>query len=199
MKKIEYNGSIVAGSLLVYESRIIARLMLDNVDDNAWHQAVIIDNVLQKRSPESAKRQAKLIKERLSLVKPECLKLIDKGSSDVLVQALLAASIKHSRLIGDFMLRIVKPQWLVFKKHISSKDWQDYLEMCGQIDPKVNNWKETTRNKLRQVVFRILAEAKYIENTRSLKLQPVSVVPEIKTYLLNNSEDYVLKCMEIIP
>ncbi|OQY59118.1 MAG: hypothetical protein B6245_08210 [Desulfobacteraceae bacterium 4572_88] len=199
MKKTEYKGSIVAGSLLVRESRIIARLLLDNVDDNAWHQAIITDNVLQKRSPESAKRQARLIKQRLSLVKPECLKLIDKGGPDALVQSLLAASIKHSRLLGDFMVGIVKPHWQVFKKHISCKDWQDYLEICTQIDPKVDKWKETTRNKLRQVVFRILAESKYIDNTRSRKLLPVSLVPQIRTYLLNNSEDYVLKCMEITP
>ncbi|MBF0101328.1 MAG: DUF1819 family protein [Desulfobacterales bacterium] len=199
MKKVQslYKGDIVGGSLLIRESQIIARLMLDNADDKAWHQAIIIDNVLQKRSPESAKRQSRLIKKRLSLLKPECLSLINNGASDVVIQALLAASIKHSRLLGDFMVKVVKSHWQVFKKRLSVKDWQDYLEMCAQVDPNVNNWTEATRSKLKQVIFRILAEAKYVNNTKTLELLPVTIVPEIKTYLLNNSEDYVLRCMEI--
>lgn len=199
MNKTGYNGSIAAGSLLVRESRIIARLLLDNADDKAWHQAITIDNVLQKRSPETAKRQARLIRQRLSLVKTECLELIDHGASDVVIQSLLAASVKHSRLLGDFMIRVVRSHWQVFEKRLSPKDWQNYLEMCSQADPNVNHWKETTRNKLRQIIFRILAEAKYVSNTKSLELQPVAIVPEVRTYLLNNSETYVLKCMEITP
>ena len=198
-KKNKYNGSIVAGSLLVRESRIIARLLLDKTDSKAWHHAIIIENILQKRSPETAKRQARLIKERLRLMKPEFWKLIDKGASDVVIQSLLAASIKHSRLLGDFMDKVVRSHWLVFKKRLSNRDWRDYLEMCVQVDPNIYNWKDSTQSKLKQIIFRILAEAKYIDNTRSLELLPVSIVPEIKTYLLNNSEDYVLKCMEITP
>jgi len=199
MSKIEYKSSITTGSLLVRESQIIARLLLDNVDAKAWHQAISIDNVLQKRRPESAKRQARYVKERLTLMEPELWQLIDKGSSDVVIQAVLASSIKHSRLLGDFMVKVVKSHWQVFKKRVSAKDWQDYLEMCAQIDLNVQNWKDATRAKLKQIVFKILAEAKYIDGTRSLELLPVSLTPEVKTYLLNNSENYVLNCMEITP
>ncbi len=56
-----YNGEIVAGSLLIPESRKIADLLLQEVSEEEWYQAVIIDNILQKRSPASAKRQAQLI------------------------------------------------------------------------------------------------------------------------------------------
>ncbi|QTA82150.1 Uncharacterized membrane protein, DUF1819 [Desulfonema limicola] len=199
MDRIEYKSSITTGSLLVRESRIIARLLLDNVDNRTWYQAVIIDNVLQKRSLESAKRQAGFVKERLTLMEPELWRLIDKGSSDVAVQAVLAASIKHSHLLGDFMNKVVRLHWQVFKKRISAKDWQEYIEMCTQVDPKIQNWTTATKAKLKQIVFRILAEADYINNTRSCELIPVTITPDVKTYLINNSENYVLKCMEITP
>jgi hypothetical protein len=197
--KTPYNGNIVAGALLVRESRIIARLLLDHADEKAWRQAIVIDNVLQKRSPETAKRQARLIKERLTLMEPELWRLIDKGSSDVVAQALLAASIKHSRLLGDFMDKVVQSHWRVFKKRLSNKDWEDYLETRVQIDPHIETWTESTRSKLRQIIFRIFVEAKYVNNTRSLELLPVSLVPDVKIYLLNYSEDYVLTCMEMTP
>jgi len=199
MNKIEYKSSITTGSLLVRESQIIARLLLENTDNNAWHQAIVIDNILQKRSPESAKKQARLIKERLTLMKPEFWKLIDQGNTDIVIQALLAASIKHSRLLGDFMLNVIKSHWQVFIKKITANDWQDYLEMCAQLDPGVQLWTESTQTKLKQTIFRILAEARYIDNTRSLELLPVSLSTDVKIYLLNNSEHYILKCMEVTP
>ena len=192
-----YKGNIVAGSLLVRESQVIARLLLNGVSADAWQKAIVIDNVLQKRTPETSRRLSRLIKSRLSLMQPELWMLIVQGAADVAIQALLAASIKHSRLLGDFMDKIIRSHWQTFKKTISAADWQDFLEMCVQVDPTIQRWSEVTQSKLKQVVFRILAEAKYVNNTRSLELLPVNVVPEVRLYLVDHSEDYVLRCMEI--
>jgi len=52
-KKI-YDGGIVAGSLLVPESREIARLLLQGGDKAVWKDAIMRGNILQKRSPETA-------------------------------------------------------------------------------------------------------------------------------------------------
>ena len=192
-----YNGDIAAGSLLIQETRKIASLLLNNVAGKEWRRAIEFDNILQKRSPASAIRQARLIKKRLTLMTPELWKLIKEGNSDIAVQAILAASIKHSLLLGDFMDKTLREHWLTFNYKISAKDWKNYLETCVQIDPKVSEWKDSTISKLKQVVFRILAEAKYIDNTRTLKLLPVSIVPELRHYLTKNSENYVLKCMGV--
>ena len=192
-----YNGEIVAGSLLIPESRKIARLLLNGVDKIKWHQAIIVDNILQKRSPAAAKRQAKLIRNRLELMRPELWERIEKGSSDIAAQALMAAAIKHSRLLGDFMDKIIREKWRTFKQRVSAKDWTELLETCSQIDSTVLEWSDSTLSKLRQVTFRILAEAKYIDGTRTLKLLPVSVFPEVRRYLTDNDEEYVLRCMEV--
>lgn len=187
----------MAGSLLVRESQIIARLLLEDVDTEAWHRAIVIDNILQKRSPESSKRQARLIKDRLILMEPELWTIVAQGMTDVVIQALLAAAIKHSHLLGDFMDQILRSHWQTFRNTISVADWQNFLETCAQIDSHVETWQENTRNKLRHVIFRILVEAKYINNTKSLELLPVTIVPEVKKYLLDHSEEYVIQCMEI--
>ena len=132
-------------------------MLLNNADSDAWHQAIVIENVLQKRSPVAAKRQARLIKNRLSLMKPDLWEIVDNGSADVAIQALLAASIKHSRLVGDFMDTVIRQHWQTFTEKISAKDWNDFLEICAQVDPKVDEWTDSTRSKLKQIVFRILA------------------------------------------
>lgn len=200
MGKIEnkiYNGDIVAGSLLMEESRKIAGLLIEDVDSDGWHRAIVLNNMLQKRSPVAAKRQARLIKNRLVKMDKGLWQLVYDGSSEVSSQALLAASIKHSRLVGDFMDTVLRQHWLTFTKKICVSDWNLFLETCAQIDPRVDTWKESTRAKLKQVLFRILAEAKYIDSTKNCKLLPVSIVPEVKKYLMGKKEDYVIRCMEI--
>jgi hypothetical protein len=193
-----YTGDIVAGSLLMEESRKVAHLLLENLNPDEWHRAVVLDNVLQKRSSLSAKRQARLIRNRLRTMDRELWQLVYDGSSEITVQALLAASIKHSRLVGDFMDIVLRQHWQTFTKKISVNDWNNFLDTCCQIDPQVDTWKESTRSKLKQVVFRMLAEAKYIESTRTCKLIPVSLSPGVEKYLVKKNEEYVLRCMKIV-
>jgi len=122
--------------------------------------------------------------------------MIHTGAADLVANALLAAAIKHSRLLGDFMETVVKEHWMTFNKKITIRDWKNYLVTCAQVDPKINTWTDSTQSKLKQIVFRILAESKYLDSTRSGNLQPVSVIPEVKQYLILKSENYVLSCME---
>lgn len=187
---------MVAGSLLIPESREIATLLLQGASEEEWHQAITIQNILQKRSLASAKRQAALIRKRLDLMTPEHWTLVRDGNAEVATQALLSAAIKQSCLLGDFMGNVCRQHWQTFNRTLSARDWCEFLAACSQIDPLVGKWAVSTVTKLRQVVFRILAEAGYIDSTRALNLQPVSIVPEVREYLTNYSEDYILQCLE---
>jgi len=128
---------------------------------------------------------------------PDLWKIVAEGGAEVATQALLAAAIKHSRLLSDFLDRVVRHHFRVFDFQLSAKDWSDFLETCEHLDSNVISWTEMTRKKLGQVVFRILAEAKYVDSTRSLKLTPVVMLDEVRRYLIENKEHYVLKCMEV--
>ena len=192
----KYNGDIVAGSLLVAESRKIAQLLLEDVSGDKWNKAIIIDNILQKRSPAAAKRHARLIKKRLHTMTRELWNMIATGSSEIATQAVLSATIKDNRLLGDFLLNVIHERWRIFGKKLSNSDWNNYVEICAQVDPDILEWSETTQKKVRQVILRILAEAGYIDSTRTLNLQPVSIHPEIEAYLRSHDETYVLQCMK---
>ncbi len=192
-----YNAEISAGSLMLRESRIVAGLLLDRADDMAWHQALAVDNILQKKVPATARRMARLIRNRLELMSPELWEMVMHGNSEVARQALLAAAIKHSRLLGDFLNEVVKEHYKVFNEQLSVMDWKNFLAACAQRDGAVATWSDTTKAKLGQVIFRILAEAKYVDSTRALKLIPISLAPEVRQYLVSNKETYILRCMDI--
>ena len=61
----------------------------------------------------------------------------------------------------------------------------------------VSTCSEKNEAKLGQVVFRILAEARYLNSTRSLKITPVHLTPEIRNYLVAHKETYLLECMDV--
>ena len=98
-----YNAEISAGSLLPLESKRVAALMLTKPDEGAWLDAIQTQNILQKKSPATARRQGTLIRKRLYTLAPEAWEMITKRETEVAIQLLLASAIKHSHLLGDFM------------------------------------------------------------------------------------------------
>lgn len=192
-----YNADLTAGSLLLRESREIVRLLQQDADSKAWSRAITVDNVLQKTSPATAQRMARLIRKRLELMPKELWSMVAEGTTEVATQCLLASAIKHSRLLGDFMLQILRRHYRTFSPALETNDWETYLNDCAHIDPAVATWSKATRAKMGQVVYRILAETGYLDGTQSYKLQPVLIAPEVSKFLYSHKEEYILKCMEI--
>lgn len=192
----EYQSNLCSGSLLIEESKKVAKVLLDKPSPEMWHKAIIIENILQKSSLITAKKQAQLIRARLNQLKDVALLVIIGPDLEMTSQMLLIGAIKENNLLGDFLQRVVKHKWQKFEKYLSKKDWDNFLEECEQISENVKNWGKSTRNKLGEVVFRILAEAKIIESTRSKRLLPFRLEKEITEYLSSNNEIYVLNCLE---
>lgn len=193
---ISFNAEISAGSLLPLESRRIARLLLSLPDEAAWQHAIEIENILQKRTVATARRQARLLRRRLTTLDAQAWQMITERESEVVNQLLLAAAVKHSQLLGDFMRQVYAGRQRSLEPALSPVDWQDFLTECAHHDAAVAGWSESTRAKLFQVIVRILSEAKFLENPRSMKLTPQSLHPAVRSYLKNHDETYVLECLE---
>lgn len=195
--KSKYNAEIVAGALFPNESRIIAKLKIDNIPAEELTRLLKVENILQKRSPATSVREAKLIEKRFNLITKDLLQIIANGSRQALLQGLLVAAIKHNNLIGDFLRRVLKEKWRIFETKLKPSDWENFLNECEQIDPVISKWTTSTRAKLGQVVKKCLVEAGYLESATKPVITPVILLPEIRTYLVEHKEDYILDCMTL--
>lgn len=191
-----FNAEISAGSLMPLESKRIAQLLIEKPDDEAWRKAIELDNILQKKTPATARRQAALIRKRLDTLNAQAWGMIAEREKEVSIQLLLSAAIKHSQLLGEFMRQVYAVRQRSLELTLTPNDWHDFLAECAHHDPAVSSWTESTRAKLLQVIVRILVEAKYIASSRSLKLTPQSLHPEVRRYLHTHHETYVLDCLE---
>ena len=196
---MRYRADITAGALKLPESRKIADLLLDHVDKDGWLDAIVDRNVLQARNPATARRLARLIRSRLEPMGPEIWTLVRDGKGHVATHAVFASAVKQSALLGDFLGIVVAEQYRMFGKSLSNKLFADYLEGCRVRDPDMPLWNESTRVRIRSSVFQMLAQAGYIENTRTLNLQSVHVAEQVLQCLKANREDYVLRCIQVSP
>ena len=190
-----YRADITAGSLKIVESRVIAELLLCGVDESEWKQATVKDNVLKTKNPATAIRLARLIRQRLETMTPELWRMVRDGTVVVATHAALAAAIKHSPLLGDFLDLTVRDQYRRFGRNLSKKLWVNFLEDCRGRDAEMPQWHESTVRRMGSSVFQILAQAGYIKDTRSMLLQRPNITSEVVGYLKRNKEDYVLRCI----
>ena len=129
----------------------------------------------------------------------EFWRLIRDGSLIVATHACLAAAVKHSALLGDFLDLVVREQHRLFNPMLTPSLWEHYIEDCRARDPEMPLWSESTVARLRSSVFQILAQAGYIDSTRTLKLQTVHIAREVLRYLKARNEEYVLRCIQVSP
>lgn len=190
-----YNAEISAGSLMLPESRRIAKLLLENPTKERWLHALQDENILQK-NPTTARRQGRLIRNRLETLDADGWQLIVEGDKEMVSQLLLAASIKHSRLLADFLRDVYAQDLRRLEHSLSLNQWDAFLTECIRRDDQVEGWAASTKEKLFQVIVRILAEAKYLDTSRKMNLTPPMLHPGAVSYLKRRGDTETLALME---
>ena len=102
---------------------------------------------------------------------PDLWRLVRDGDATVATHAVLAAAVKHSPLLGDFLLVARKAAVL------SKEAWEDYLAGCRQRDGNMPQWETTTQNRLHSVVFQILRQVGLVDE--EMKVRGVEIAKEV--------------------
>lgn len=197
MQSFSYDSDLVGGSLMVRESRVIADLLLQGAAAEQWHAAIQLQNLLQKRSPASAKRIAQSIRKRLERLDTSFWRALRDGDDELATQVAFCAALERNLLLVEFIETILKDAFVTRAEVLESYHWAEFLEDRSHRDPALNNWTETSKKKMGQVVFRMLAEVGLLRSTRSMKLQHLLVRPEIKALLEDSYRQRIKACLEV--
>lgn len=186
-------------SLIVPETRVVAAMLLEGISKQEWQRQIVELNILQKRTAKTAMTYAGTARSRLETMHPDLWALVRDGSLPVAAQAVLAATVKFSPLLGDFLRTVVRDQFRRFSTHLEPRHWNAFLEYRLQLDLDAPTFSASTQVKLRQNAMRMLAEAGFIEDTRSLRLRSQHIEPAVSHYLHQHDERYVLDCLQVCP
>jgi hypothetical protein len=193
---VSYKADIAGGALKVYESRIVADLLLKGVTASEWRQAIEIENVLQKTSPNTARRQASLIRARLSTLTPAAWDLVREGSKPIATQVVFAAALAHSALLRDFLLVTVRDRFRSGNLALARTQWRAFVEGCRDRDPMMPVWAASTTDKLGDTALQILTEVGMLSEGAKPTLQPVYYQPEVLAYLNQPEFTEIVRAMQ---
>lgn len=197
MDNFKYGSDLIGGSLMVREGRVIAELLLADATLQDWDLAIRVENRLQKRSPLSAKRNAQAIRKRLEILDRSFWIALRDGDDELSTQVSFCAALARNLLLVEFIETVIADTYAIHAEIVNSYQWMDFLDERTQRDPSIASWKESSRRKMKEVAFRMLAEAGYLKSTRSGVLQNVIVRPELRVLLEDNHLYRIKRCMEV--
>lgn len=168
-----YSFSFTAGALLVTESLSIVQCFLRQEDWDAVRDEVIRENLLRKRTKAASIRFNREIERRLKTLTPDQLAYLGDATAQEQRQLLFVAACKVYTFIYDFVTEVIRPKILLFDNQLRNSDYEKFL-LAKELDhPEIGSLTEKSRNKVRQVLYRILAEAGLLDSTEDMHLTPV--------------------------
>lgn len=193
-----YKADLAGVSLKPHESRIIATWLLGgfgDVSDASWQKLIYADNTVQISGRSTLRRQSNLLRARLRLMSPELLTLIVEGSYRETIQACLAAAIKHSKLLADFMDLVVRREFASGGRELDLYHWRTFLDACKIRDPNMSDWSPASSIRIRTTVISILHEAGLVDRGNPVRIKAPIYEKAVIEILEQDKENWCLRCM----
>ena len=191
-----YLGDIIGGSIMLRESRVIAKLLKSHPDDQQWLQAIVDENILQKPSVHSAKRMASTVRKRIEPLGEAFWADLEVAQDELANQLLLFAVMKQSPVVADFMLTTVADARRMYREALRLDDWQEFIDSRFRVIEGLEKYSTASIQKIGSNIFKILADAGFLESGRSKKLKNVYLQPELTDWCNQFDCTHILNAME---
>ena len=188
------SGAITREQFLFYETRIVARLLVDdNLSDEEIISRIIEDNLFQFPTEKSLKRTVTGCLRRLRcLGDDEFIKTVAHSPMEVGKQVCLYAMMKQYRLVWDYMITVIGKKFEEQDLSYGKMDLNVFFMRLQEQDDEVASWADSTVQKLKQVLNKILIENEYIDGPRATKLNPVLISSELDNAIRANNDEVAL-------
>lgn len=192
-----YLGDLIGGSLMIKESQRVAELLLRNPNKEEWDEAIVEQNILQKRSPASAKRNAATIKKRIGSLGDDFLHALTKANYEESSQLMMAATLINSPLLADFMRTVVMDAKRMYRENIDMKDWEYFWEDKSRFYPEFAEMSESSTYKIAQVAFKVMTDGGFLESTKTKALTNIYITPDVSNLLMKMNKNDIIQAMEV--
>ena len=186
-KGIKYRLSFGTGNAYINESNLILKKYLENKDWRETEKYSIENNILQTNTLSSSKRIFREISLRLkSLSQQEQEFFIRSNYVDQSI--LIWISICRTyKFIGDFSSITISEKFNSYQLKLDYNDFNYFYEQQKVFHEELNLLKDSSRKKLRQVIFRIMKDLNMISKAKEITpLLPSIELKEISKLTRND-------------
>ena len=187
------SGQITREQFLFYEMRTTAKLMEEGREEKEIIKKIVEENLFQYPTEKSIRQMARTCIARLKSLEDESLvTAIASQPADIAKQICMYAMMKHYRLVWDFMITVIGEKYRSSDMTFGKIDLNSYFLRLQEQDDLVATWSDSTINKLKQVITKILVENEYIDSNRATKLNPVWLQPVLENAIRANGDEIAL-------
>lgn len=184
--ELNYSLSFTAASLMVYETEKLIELYLEHKDWEKVQNLVIEDNVLQKGTIATRKREFIELKKRVESLTLEELNYFEEASGTEIKYLVLLGCFKSYQFIYDFVAEVIRNKLLLFDYQILNSDYESFFESKALLHDNLNTISEATQKKIKQVVFKILEQADIIDNVKNKNIQKPYLSEDVLKLIIND-------------
>jgi len=168
MSSDKYNMSFTAGALFQRESVEVASLYLKVGDWGKVRDTVVSNNITQSKTTASNKRTSREICLRLMHCTKDELEFLVDGDHQEQSYLLWVAICRHHCFLYEFSVEVIRERFLTFRYDLVYEDFDAFFNAKMEWHEELEKITDTTRNKLRQVLFRMLREAELVNADNSI-------------------------------
>lgn len=204
VNSIKYSFSFTGASALITETLVIAEEYHKLNDWNAVRISLLDNNHLNKVKQGTFKREFSEIKKRLSLLTPDQIQLMIKGSYEDAKSMILLSLVKAYPFVNDFIVEVLLNKYLLFDRILLDSDYKRFVDSKSFQHPELEKITEIMSKKVKQVVFKLLEQVGLVTNIKNgillkpfLSSQVVRVIIEddpayLSAFLCSSEEIKVL-------
>lgn len=191
-----YNGSgaLTREQFLFFETRIIARLIIDEkITEKELIQKVVDENLFQFPTERMIKNIAKACIKRLKILDDDRLiEIVAHQPTDVAKQACMYAMMKQYRLVWDYMVTVIGAKFESKDFSYGRIDLNVFFMQLQEQDDAVASWSDSTISKIKQVINKILIENEYIDGPRADYIKPVWLNTPVEQLIRDHGDERAL-------
>ena len=161
---MQYSGSLTREQFMFQEMRTVARLKLEELDDQSILKRVYEENLFQYPTEREIKSKCRACLKRLSCLTdiPYAIDALANGSIGEAKQAALVALMCQSLLMQDFMITVIGDKYRRLDMTLTKRDMNLFFERIAEQNEIVGAWSDQTIKKLKVVIRACLRETEYI-------------------------------------
>ena len=167
-KNNKYVMSFTTGGLFRRGSLEAVSLFLQKGSWDAVRKEIMDKNLLQARTVSTLQRECREIVSRLQTLNDEELRFLAEADHREQGYMLWIAACRRYTFIGEFAVEVLRERYITLKVDVTYGDFDAFFNAKSEVHPELHEISPTTRNKLRQVLFKILRESELLTSDNTI-------------------------------
>ena len=183
------DGSLSREHFSLREFRLVAKLRFEGAADEEIVERAVSENLFQYPTLSNAARMARTMLLRLASLNDEGLVgLAARGPKEHAAVINLYAMMRYNRIVWDFMVGVIGEKFRSQDFEFSRKDLNVFFSHLQEQNDDIAGWSESTVNKIKQVLTKILVEVEILDIFKSTRLNPLFLCEELEEGIRRNND-----------